>query len=203
MQKTRCIRECLVATSQAAQITAAGQPLQWPPTILGGSSSPTPSALAAPRKSRPRSAAIPLWTPRWVTPRSTPRTSRTHLAFITAAGPNGPARSTATSPPGNGMSSSPISSCGKPPLGTCGPDHRTPCAHETPASDAHYSGSTRPNPEAARNPRQPRRPPPGSQGTGLARRGRRDRDHHRRRDTEAHGDARVDRSPYYRPGGHA
>jgi hypothetical protein len=69
------IRECLVATSQAAQITVAGQPLEWRPhTIFGGSSSPTPSARCCRRTLRPRSVVTPQWTRRWDTRPSTLKT---------------------------------------------------------------------------------------------------------------------------------
>lgn len=49
-------------------------PFSGAPTTFGGSSSTTPSAPDCPRTSRPMSAATRRSTPRWGTPRSTPRT---------------------------------------------------------------------------------------------------------------------------------
>jgi hypothetical protein len=69
------IRECLVATSQAARITAAGRSLEWRPHdfrrifVTDAIRSGLP-----PRTSRPRSAVTPRWTQRWDTQPSTPRT---------------------------------------------------------------------------------------------------------------------------------
>src|SRR6266511_3937565 len=85
-------------------------------------------------------------------------------------------------------------------LGTCGRDHGTPCAHENACVRCRRPGS---DAAAGRDPRQPHRPAAGSQGAGLAGRGRRDRDHHRRSDAETRCHARVDRSALHHEPGHA
>jgi hypothetical protein len=69
----RYIRECLVAMSHTSQIIAAGQPLQWLPHDFRRIFVTDAIRSGLPRTSRPRSAAIPRSTPRWGTPRSTPR----------------------------------------------------------------------------------------------------------------------------------
>jgi hypothetical protein len=125
------IRECLVATSQAAHITAAGQPLDWRPHDFRRIFVTDAIRSGLPRTSQPKPADTPLWMPRWDTLRSTPRTSSPITGHSShAAGPNDPAKNTATSPTKNGTSSSPTSNCGKSRSEHAAATTEPPCAHE-------------------------------------------------------------------------
>jgi integrase len=68
------IRECMVATSQAAHIAAAGETLEWRPHdfrrifVTDALRSGLPPHIAA------KICGHACWTPPWATPRSTPKT---------------------------------------------------------------------------------------------------------------------------------
>jgi hypothetical protein len=92
------IRECMVTTSRAAQITAAGSRWNGGPMTSGESSSPTPSGPGCLPVSPRKSAGTPCWTPQWATLRSTPKTwYPTTGPSSPAVAPSGPAKNTAIS----------------------------------------------------------------------------------------------------------
>jgi hypothetical protein len=155
------IRECMVATSQAAQITVAGQPLHGGPMTSGESLSPTPCGPGCRRTSPRRSAATPFLIPRWGTPRSTPKTwSPTTGRSSPAAGPSGPAKNTVSSPLPNGTSSWPTSSCARSPSASAAVTTQRHVRMKMPVSDVPSSGLTRPRCRAWR--RSARTSPTGS-----------------------------------------
>jgi hypothetical protein len=138
------IRECMVATSQATQITAAGETLEWRPHdfrrifVTDALRSGLPPHIAA-------KICTPCWTPPWATPRSTQKTSSPITGRSSpAAAPSGPAKNTAISPLPNGTSSSRTSSCGRSPWGPAAAISGPHVRMKMPVSDVPSSGSTRP-----------------------------------------------------------
>jgi len=136
------------------------------PMTSGESSSPTPCGPGCHRTSPRRSAATLFLIPRWGTPRSTPRTwSPTIGRSSLAAGPNGPAKNTGSSPLPNGTSSWPASSCARSPSGSAAVTTERHVRTKTPVSDVPSSGLTRPRCRAWR--RSARTSPTGSRRPGT------------------------------------
>jgi len=195
------IRECLVATSQASQITAAGQPLQWRPHdfrrifVTDAIRSGLPPHIAA--KVCGHSTVDTTMGYAAIYPEDVIAHHRAFIARRRAARPSEEYRDLTAQEWDEFLAHFELR---KVALGTCGRDHGTPCAHENACVRCRRPGS---DAAAGRDPRQPHRPAAGSQGAGLAGRGRRDRDHHRRSDAETRCHARVDRSALHHEPGHA
>jgi hypothetical protein len=196
------IRECLVATSQAAQITVAGQPLEWRPHdfrrifVTDAIRSGLPPHIAA--KICGHSTVDTTMGYAAIYPEDV---IAHHRAFIARRGAERPSEEYRDLTAAEWDEFLAHFELRKVALGTCGRDHGTPCALKTPATGARYSGRPSPDATAGRDTRQPRRPSCRGEGAGLAGRGRRDRDHHGRRGPETRSQARHPKRPC--PPGHA
>ena len=175
------------------------------PMTSGESSSPTPCGPGCPRTSPRRSAATPFLDTTMgyaaIYPEDVISHHRAFIARRRAERPSEEYRELTAAEWDEFLAHFELR---KVALGICGRDYGTPCAHENACVRCpllRVDPAQMPRLEEIRA--QPRRPAPGGQGPGLARRGRRDRDHPGRRRAETAGHARAHRPQYYRQPGHA
>ena len=196
------IRECMVATSQAARSPSQVSRWNGAPMTSGESLSPTPCGPGCHRTSPRRSAATPFSIPPWATPRSTPRRGLPPPGVHRPPPGRRPSEEYRTSPTRMGRFLAHFE-LRKVALGSAAVTTATPCAHENACVRCPLLRLTQPRCRALK--RSTPTSPTGSRRPGprLARRGRRDRDHPGRRRAETGSHARAHRPQYYRQPGHA
>ena len=199
------IRECMVATSRAAQITVAGQPLEWRPHdfrrifVTDALRSGLPPHIAA--KICGHALLDTTMGYAAIYPEDVVSHHRAFIARRRAERPSEEYRDLTAAEWDEFLAHFELR---KVALGICGRDYGTPCAHENACVRCPLLRV-----DPAQMPRLEEihanlaRPAPGGQGAGLARRGRRDRDHPGRRRAETGGHARAHRPQYYRQPRHA
>ena len=140
------IRECMVTTPRTAQITIAGQPLEWRPHdfrrifVTDALRSGMPPHIAA--KICGHALLDTTMGYAAIYPEDVVSHHRAFIARRQPDRPSGPAQNTATSPPASGMSSWPISSCGKSRSGPAAATTAPRVRMKTLASGARSSRST-------------------------------------------------------------
>ncbi len=165
------IRECMVATSQAAQNTAAGETLEWRPHdfrrifVTDALRSGLPPHIAA--KICGHALLDTTMGYAAIYPEDVIAHHRAFIARRRAERPGEEYRDLTATEWDEFLAHFELR---KVALGTCGRDFGTPCAHEN-AGRQMPPPPGRPGPDAAagRDPRQPGRPAPGGKGAGMAR----------------------------------
>ncbi|MFI6899536.1 site-specific integrase [Streptomyces sp. NPDC050256] len=194
----------MVATSQSAQITVAGDPLEWRPHdfrrifVTDAIRSGLPPHIAA--KICGHAALDTTMGYAAIYPEDV---ISHHRAFIARRRTERPSDEYRELTPPSGTSSWPTSNSARSPWGPAAATTRPRASMKTPVPGPPTPRGPSPDATPPGDPRQPRRPPPRGQGVGLARRGRRHRDHHGRRHAEAGGHARACNSAVHRSPRHA
>ncbi|MFB7553023.1 tyrosine-type recombinase/integrase [Streptomyces sp. NPDC056154] len=185
------IRECLVATSQSAQITVARDPLEWRPhdfrriSVTDAIRSGLPPHIAA--KICGHAALDTTMGYAAIYPEDVITHHRAFIARRRSDRLSEEYRELTAAEWNEFLSHFELR---KVALGTCGRDYATPCQQKTPVSDVPYCSSIRPRCHASRQSTPTSSTASrGGLGPGLAWRGRRHGDHHGRRSAEAGGHA--------------